>query len=265
MATKPNVKDTLEPACRDTTELNTALTDKLPQPLHYSRHYISRSTDCLCSARDTDKRIIPPTRGNSVRYEPVPDIKLHDCTLRVPSPFQSKSCQGQSLSQWKSDPHIPTAMTDTLEQWEIELIAKSVNSHHCYLHLFLKVNPAIWDDIKLKYSKFSERMLQLLLAWQQQNGGKADRQELVTALNCGHLNELADQVKEKNYTKSHSKHAPLQQVKSNVYPITSSGSDQPYSYQGEKRRGSAPVLQRQMTQNTLRSLLQLKRGSTINE
>ena len=84
-------------------------------------------------------------------------------------------------------------MTDTLEQWEIELIARSVNSHHCYLHLFLKVNPAIWDDIKLKYSKFSERMLQLLLAWQQQNGGKADRQELVTALNCGHLNELADQ------------------------------------------------------------------------
>lgn len=46
----------------------------------------------------------------------------------------------------------------------------------------------------MKYRKFSERMLQLLLAWQQQNGGQADRQQLVTALYSAHLNDLADQL-----------------------------------------------------------------------
>lgn len=176
------------------------LTDKLPQPLNHShsRHYISRSTDCLCSARDEDRRVLPPSRGSSVRYVPAPDITLNDCMLRVPSSPWNRGCHGKQLSQWKSDPHIPGGggggdVTDTLEQWEIELVAKRINSQHCYLHMFLKVNQTVWDDIKMKYRNFSERMLQLLLAWQQQNGGQAVRQQLVTALNSGHLNDLADQ------------------------------------------------------------------------
>lgn len=176
---------------------------------------------------------------------------------------------GQQISQWKSDPHIATTAktsnaADTLEQWEVELVARRVHTQHCYLHMFLKVEPRVWEDIKIKHRKFSERMLQLLLAWQQQNGGQADRQQLVTALYSAHLNDLADQVKEKKYVTSHSKHPPLGHAVSN--PVTtSSGSEQDYLYQNEKRRSSAPVLQRQMTQNTLKSLLQLRRGSTINE
>ena len=66
---------------------------------------------------------------------------------------------------------------------------------------------------------------------------------------------LVARVKEKNYvSSSHSKHPPLGHTTSNKYPITSTGVDQQYSYQDEKRRSSVPVLQRQMTQNTLRSL-----------
>lgn len=142
-----------------------------------------------------------------MRYKPAPDIKLNDCMLRVPpSPWSKAGCHGQQISQWKSDPHIPTGSStsaaagggdgdnmETLEQWEIEVVSRRINSQHCYLHLFLKVNQTIWDDIKMKFSKFSERMLELLLAWQQQNGGRADRQQLVTALNSSHLNDLADQ------------------------------------------------------------------------
>ena len=143
---------------------------------------------------------MPPTRGNSVQYAPAPDIKLNDCMLRVPSSTWHKGCRGQQISQWKSDPHIATTAAktispvDTLEQWEIELVAKRVNSQHCYLHMFLKVEQRIWEDIRMKHRKFSERMLQLLLAWQQQNGGQADRQQLVTALYSAHLDDLADQL-----------------------------------------------------------------------
>ena len=141
---------------------------------------------------------MPPTRGNSVQYAAAPDIKLHDFTLRVPSSAWHK---GQ-ISQWKSDPHITStvaaaaasSVVDTLEQWEIELVAKRVNTQHCYLHMFLKVDQKIWEEIKMKHRKFSERMLQLLLAWRQQNGGQADRQQLVTALHSAHLNDLADQL-----------------------------------------------------------------------
>ena len=61
-------------------------------------------------------------------------------------------------------------------------------------------------------------------------------------------------MKEKKYVTSHSKHPPLEHTVSNLYPVTSSGSEQDYLYQNEKRRSSAPVLQRQMTQNTLKSL-----------
>ena len=176
------------------------LTDKLSQPLNHTHHYISRSSDCLCSARDADKQVIPPTRGNSVRYAPAPDIKLTGCMLRVPSPVQHKGCHGQLIPQWKSDPHIATTATQIatnathlLERWEFELIAKRINSQHCYLHMFLKVEERIWEDIKMRHIKFSDRMLQLLLAWQQQNGGEADRQQLVTALHSAHLNDLANQ------------------------------------------------------------------------
>ena len=135
-----------------------------------------------------------------MHYKPAPDIKLTDCMLRVPpSPWSKGGCHGQQISQWKSDPHISSTSgedgddMETLEQWEIEVVSRRVSSQHCYLHLFLKVNQTVWDDIKMRFSKFSERMLQLLLAWQQQNGGRADRQQLVTALNSSHLNELADQ------------------------------------------------------------------------
>ena len=180
------------------------LTDKLSHPLNrsHSRHYISRSTGCLYGARDEDKRLAPSMRGQSVEYKPAPDIKLSDCMLRVPpSPWNKDGCHGQQISQWKSDPHIAATSggggagdeMGTLEQWEIEAVARRVNSQHCYLHLFLKVNGTVWDDIKMKYENFSERMLQLLLAWKQQNGGQADRQQLVRALNSSHLNELADQ------------------------------------------------------------------------
>ena len=132
-----------------------------------------------------------------MRYTPAPDIKLNDCTLRVPLSTWHSGRHGQQISQWKSDPHIATRRSnavDTLEQWEVELVAKRVHSQHCYLHMFLKVEPRVWGDIKMTHRKFSERMLQLLLAWQQQNSGQADRQQLVTALYSAHLNDLADQL-----------------------------------------------------------------------
>ena len=135
-----------------------------------------------------------------MRYAPAPDIKLTGCMLRVPSPVQHKGCHGKQISQWKSDPHIATTTAqtasnaaDVLEQWEFELIAKRITSQHHYLHMFLKVEQRIWEDIKIRNIKISERMLQLLLAWQQQNGGEADRQQLVTALHSAHLNDLAIQ------------------------------------------------------------------------
>ena len=134
-----------------------------------------------------------------MRYAPAPDIKLSDCTLRVPSSTWHGGRHGQQISPWKSDPHIATTVktsnaVDTLEQWEVELVARRVHTQHCYLHMFLKVEPRVWEDIKIKHRKFSERMLQLLLAWQQQNSGQADRQQLVTALYSAHLNDLADQL-----------------------------------------------------------------------
>jgi len=146
--------------------------------------------------------ILPPTKGISVRYTPAPDIKLNDFKLRVPSSAWDKGCHGQQISQWKSDPYIAaeTAAEDIMEQWEIELVAKRINSQHCYLHLFLRVKQSDWENIKTKYGKFSQRMLQLLLTWQQQNGGQADRQQLVTALYSSHLDDLANQLVQHSIT-----------------------------------------------------------------
>lgn len=131
-----------------------------------------------------------------MQYSAAPDITLSDFKLRVPSSAWNKGCHAQQISQWKSDPHIAvvSSVVDTLEQWEIELVAKNISSQHCFLHLFLRVHQTCWEDIKTKYNEISEQMLQLLLTWQQQNGGQADRQQLVTALYSSHLNNLAHQL-----------------------------------------------------------------------
>ncbi|XP_065904597.1 uncharacterized protein [Dysidea avara] len=229
-----------QPTVLSSTELPKVVTDNKRTtqfPVHPLHAHLSRSSESLnCFTRNRAQPSglkTAPTKGTSVDYVPTPDVTLGVCHLRVPSTKWDRE-DVKRISQWK------------------------------------RVDPSLWKGILTDYRDTAQRMFKLLTIWCQEYNGR--RKGLVTALRSLHLDKLADQVEHKKYASSPVTHSVVTSSSNPHQALEHSVSitalpHKVYSYQQqdlEKRRCSVPVvLQRQMTQNTLKSLLQLRKDNDV--